>query len=626
MMNTNWLLSNFVSYAVLALLVASGCVGLAAVAVSGPAAGALGASPTGPGAPTLDLAGPAAQVSASPATLTVHGVVATETPNFWAVDVDGMTNAANSKAAALLNATPITTLRYGDNWVDETNWTTGCYYNGNSTCSPATGAPATFAALCQWLHDQCVLGLPAETNSVSATMSLVHWLAAQTSWQPTCWAIGNEPQDWTHFNIPWTHWRSTDNSVATAAQFALDSANMTQALRQIYPGACVIGIENNDNVGRTGPWTSAVVAADPAINAVAIHSYPDNHCLGPILSETNLTSLARQYQDAVAVAHGLPVYTHEFNVGLGACSALGTEAGSAFTSANIAQALEVGMPQFSYFQFYCSSTDCMVSSVTNAETPIYTLYSELLVHLDIAHIRNVTFSGGVNPETYAVQGSNNATDSSLLVSNAATSGWENLSLAGLTPSNWTGMVYAQNTLGQVTQMVYAPGMTLTLPPESTVVVSTHAAPSQPASGGGPPMTYTTQFAETGLPSLTTWTVTLNGVLATSSASTSTFNETNGTYLFQVGSVSGYGSVPGAGSLTVLGAPSVVAITFTLVPSGGHNGTGTPGPTPPSGTPNGTSPNPNQGGGGSSIGPTLLLWTGLTAGLGLGVMVLVRVRE
>src|SRR5580658_10468525 len=51
--------------------------------------------------------------------LAVHAPVATETPNFWTVDVDGMRNAANPTAAAMLNATPIKTLRYGDDWVDQ---------------------------------------------------------------------------------------------------------------------------------------------------------------------------------------------------------------------------------------------------------------------------------------------------------------------------------------------------------------------------------------------------------------------------------------------------------------------------------------------------------------------------
>ena len=207
-------------------------------------------------------------------TVQVHEVVATETPYFWEVDVDGMTDAASSVAAHFLNSTPIKSLRYGDNWLDQSNWTNNCYYDGNSQCSGAQGEPVTFGTLCEWLKDRCTLGVPAETNSVSTTTALVHWLATQTSWTPTCWAIGNEPEGWTHFNIPWSEWSESDAVTPTPAQFALDAANMTNAIRHIYPHACIIGMKNNDNVRRTGPWTAAVVAADPNVSAVAITPTP----------------------------------------------------------------------------------------------------------------------------------------------------------------------------------------------------------------------------------------------------------------------------------------------------------------------------------------------------------------
>ncbi|MCI4373068.1 MAG: hypothetical protein L3K02_05440, partial [Thermoplasmata archaeon] len=165
----------------------------------------------------------------TPLNLTIHRVVASESPNFWTVDIDGMVNAADSQAAAFLNATPIKTLRYGDNWLDQSNWTNGCYYNDNNECSGAQGLPVSFGTLCQWLKDQCILGVPAETNNVSTTTALVHWLAGQTSWKPTCWAIGNEPPGWTHFGIPWTSWSTSDAATPTALQFAQDSANLTDA-------------------------------------------------------------------------------------------------------------------------------------------------------------------------------------------------------------------------------------------------------------------------------------------------------------------------------------------------------------------------------------------------------------
>ncbi len=73
------------------------------------------------------------------------------------------------------------------------------------------------------------------------------------------------------------------------------------------------------------------------------------------------------------------------------------------------------------------------------------------------------------------------------------------------------------------------------------------------------------FAETGLPSGTSWSVTLGGVPHTSGTSTITFSEPNGTYAYSVGSASGYTASPSSGSVTVNGAGVSTSIAFTAVP-------------------------------------------------------------
>jgi YVTN family beta-propeller protein len=61
-----------------------------------------------------------------------------------------------------------------------------------------------------------------------------------------------------------------------------------------------------------------------------------------------------------------------------------------------------------------------------------------------------------------------------------------------------------------------------------------------------------EFSESGLPVGTTWSVTMNNTTASSLARQITFIETNGSYDFQVGAVSGYTAAPTTGSLTVQG--------------------------------------------------------------------------
>jgi hypothetical protein len=80
------------------------------------------------------------------------------------------------------------------------------------------------------------------------------------------------------------------------------------------------------------------------------------------------------------------------------------------------------------------------------------------------------------------------------------------------------------------------------------------------------VTYTVTFTETGLPSGTLWSVTLNGTTLSSTTSTITFSEPNGTYTYSIGSVSGYTVSLSSGSLTAIGKTVNQSITFTAKPS------------------------------------------------------------
>ncbi|MGC8688950.1 MAG: S53 family peptidase, partial [Thermoplasmata archaeon] len=77
-----------------------------------------------------------------------------------------------------------------------------------------------------------------------------------------------------------------------------------------------------------------------------------------------------------------------------------------------------------------------------------------------------------------------------------------------------------------------------------------------------PATYTVTFTESGLPSGTSWSVTLAGSTKSSTTNTITFSEPNGSYSFSVGAVTGYTASPSSGTITVNGANVNQAITFT----------------------------------------------------------------
>jgi phospholipase C len=87
------------------------------------------------------------------------------------------------------------------------------------------------------------------------------------------------------------------------------------------------------------------------------------------------------------------------------------------------------------------------------------------------------------------------------------------------------------------------------------------------------------FTESGLPTGTSWSVTLDGVLQTTTTSEITFTEPNGTpYAYTVGSVPGFVVTPSLGSVTLNGTGRTIVLTFspeypvTFTETGLPNGT------------------------------------------------------
>ena len=91
--------------------------------------------------------------------------------------------------------------------------------------------------------------------------------------------------------------------------------------------------------------------------------------------------------------------------------------------------------------------------------------------------------------------------------------------------------------------------------------------------------YTVTFTENGLPSGTSWSVTMAGTTHSSTSGLMSFTEPNGTYSFSVIGVSGFTAVPSLGNITVPGAPTGQSLVFSAVGGGSSSGfLGLPGST------------------------------------------------
>ncbi|HTS33107.1 MAG TPA: thermopsin family protease [Thermoplasmata archaeon] len=89
-----------------------------------------------------------------------------------------------------------------------------------------------------------------------------------------------------------------------------------------------------------------------------------------------------------------------------------------------------------------------------------------------------------------------------------------------------------------------------------------------------PTTYTITFTETGLPSGTSWSVTVNGEVYTESTATIQVSGGAGGYTYSVGAVSGYTATPGAGTVTLTTGDQSVPIAFASPSSTSSSGLST----------------------------------------------------
>jgi len=76
--------------------------------------------------------------------------------------------------------------------------------------------------------------------------------------------------------------------------------------------------------------------------------------------------------------------------------------------------------------------------------------------------------------------------------------------------------------------------------------------------------YSVTYTESGLPSGTSWSVTLNGSTLSSNTNTISFTVSNGTYSYSIGSVNGYTASSSSGFITVNGANVNQTIIFKAV--------------------------------------------------------------
>lgn len=390
------------------------------------------------------------------------GIGVTESPSaLWAVRQFSK-NAFSPDSLPWLNQTPFSVVRYGA-FCDDSNYSSGLTYNASGVSSPLGmnwSSIASYFALSGRAWTFCVGG---ETNNAGSVADQVRYIEDTLGLRPTYWSIGNEPMSWTHFNIPFSSWLPTDNSVPTPAQYALTVENCTRAMRAVDPAIRIVGIQSGAAATAEGPWIHAVVADNgPNLTAVAVHLYVDGkgteaQSVSEFLGSGNLSKIgyavASSAQNASAACPSckVPVWVDEFN-------AYSEPTGQAdglpigypmvpFTAAGIVEALSAGAQQFTFFDLEdMVGNYSLVNGTSGVPRPAFGLFNGIIEHMAIGAVELAPISGAP-PGVYDVEMKSGGNTSLLVVDTNATQGVD-VSVTSATAGAAGGSVYSMSNASQ----------------------------------------------------------------------------------------------------------------------------------------------------------------------------------
>jgi hypothetical protein len=515
---------------------------------------------------------PAASVPI-PSGSVVVGPLSEATPissEFWGVNV-AVAQRFNGTDANSIAATPVTYIRFpGGILGEQFNYTSGVITNDTGVRSQATTSTGEFVAACKQIGCHAIMQLPAEINSSSAAAYYAAYVVHTLDFQPAYWEIGNDPSGWNHFDVPWSEWATKGGGNITPAPFAKLVHAYIGAVLGVDPDAKFLALGTGmGTADYAKSWVKELASVDGhELSGISIHSYIEGS--GPsdptdaelfanlegVYSLPTQIAADRQFiQEACANCSELPLFVTEINAAeLSSYNELlPTFAGTLYLAAETVQGLSLQVTNLDWFAYDSHFSGSWSQEPLKWQMQYY-LFSDLMTHLGSETLpTSVT-----GPST--VYGMATYTDSrlSLLLVNVNTTSSVrlNLSEAGFsTSTSRSEYLWANGTPLPVESQLSASD-SLVLPPLSIVVLS------------GPALTGSTSFpltfTESGLPSATNWSVTVNGTSHSSLTPTISFLEPNGSYAYSVQPPDGYYAATDNGSVTISGSGGSVPVEFSLI--------------------------------------------------------------
>ncbi len=407
--------------------------------------------------------------------------------------------------------------------------------NGGRGHTPLT-SEAQFVAWCRSIHCRAIFQVPGEIDDPGYAATLVRYTEVNLSFVPEFWEIGNEPERWNNWKLPWSQQSFSNRLSITPLEYAWEVRNYTIALRAVDPSIHIIGLPGTGR--NNGPWSLAqwvnatLVVNAPNLAGIAFHDYP---------AATNRNLSLSKFYSTITSKSGLPNRVGSVRQSIAAelaivcpsCAPIPvmvTEVASALShygfapySAGFPGALDMAAQMTQAIDLNLSNSDLFATvfntsnswfNLSDSPRPDYVTYAEILDHLG-SEAYPVNLSG-FNDTLFGVgtlaPSSDDRSDLLVVNLNLTTGAVFRPTLPSYPPGSPVEVWYWNGTLGPetvngrniTTAMAETPGPVAeffprglptnwTLPPQSLVLFESYAVPSAPV-----------ELTETGLPVGTFW--------------------------------------------------------------------------------------------------------------------------
>ena len=334
-------------------------------------------------------------------TLTVGNLSANLSSQFWGSTVNNEVRMFRGESNAV-NATPARVLVWpGAMAGEDYNPLTNTHYDTYSGLpTKANTNESQFVEMCRSIHCAAIIQVPAEINNASFAEAIVNYTEVNLSFVPAYWMIGNEPELWYHWKVPWKNWPTQYTTGPTPTQFGNEVLTYVKAIRAVDNTTPILGLPASGCTCGSYPfdqWISGVLkVTGNKIQAVAFHEYPagwlgtgDGSLLAfyqTIQSAANIPTrmvAARAAVQSACATCNVSVFISELGAAL-SWSAYGPYAigfsGALSLASQITQAMDVNLSNVDLFATELATTNSWFDPTGHAR-PDYTLYTGILDHL-----------------------------------------------------------------------------------------------------------------------------------------------------------------------------------------------------------------------------------------------------